>query len=516
MKKLALVLLVVLSQVAVHSASALELDWSGQFRTEFNYIKTYTLDGSETGLDTARQTGKGYYIPNGGSNDAQFEDLFMKLQPKIVVNDNISIKSEFWLGNPVYGFYGDASPYTLDQKQYYSTNSRGSIVTAQRFWAEILTDFGTLKIGRAPLNYGLGLIWNAGDGLWDHYESTGDTVSLVSKFGAFSFIPSFISYSTGNNVGGNCNGPTTTAGGTCSPTGGSGGLSDYSLQLKYENLDDDFDAGVNFIRRVAGGAQDPNSGYFFNGSAQGMNYNTYDIYLHKKVGKVDLSAEVPVASGTVGGVPYSTWAFAANVDWRINDPWEFIFKFGHAPGQPSSPTQQPGSYKGFYFNQDYQIALIMFNYQFANFAGPNNSNNPNVTPGSQNAGSAGLQSPYDNPITNANYFTFNPTLHADKWKFHATYAFAKANQTAQAGPGQYFWNTNSRQMVNNTTSETQGSWMGWEMDYGAEFQYDQYFVFGATVGWWFPGSYYGFSNVAGNDNATNTVMAAQARIGIQF
>ena len=501
------------------SALALELDWNGQFRSEFNYVKTYTMDGNATGLDPVRaptvtlsngnqqvQSKGGYYVPFGGSNNATFETLFAKLQPKAVVNDNITIKSEWWVGDPIYGFYGGASPYPSDQKQYYSTFSRGSYITAQRFWGEFLTDFGTIKLGRAPLNYGLGLVWNSGDDMWSHYESTGDIVSLVSKFGAFSFIPTFVSYSTGNNVGGNCQGPATNAGGGCTPTAGSGALNDYSIQVKYENLDEDFTAGLNFIRRIAGSSQDSVSGYFWNGVG-GLNYNTYDIYMKKKIGKLEIAAEVPVTNGNVGGVPYSTWAFAAEADWRVNDPWEFLFKVGRAPGQPDSPTQQPGSYKGFYFNQDYQIALIMFNYALQNFAGPNNLNNPNVQP-------SALASPYDNPITNASYLAVTPTLHADKWKFHANYVFAKANQTAT--PGQFFWNTQTRNMQANNAGETQGSSLGWEMDYGADFQYDQYFQFGFNVGWWFPGSYYGFSNVAGNDNATNAVTAALVRIGVSF
>jgi hypothetical protein len=512
LKKLALLLSAVVCLSAV-SASALELDWSGQFRSEFTYIKTYTLDGqaAANGVDPNRVDAngpKGYYIKEGGSNDAQFQTLFMKLQPKLIVNDNITIKSEWWVGDPVYGFYGNASPYTSDQKTYYSTFSRGSFITAQRFWGEFLTDFGTFKLGRIPLNYGMGLIWNSGDDMWSHYESTGDAVGLVSKFGAFSFIPTFVSYSTGNNIGGACQGPATTTTGTCTPLAGSGGLSDYSIQVKYENLDEDFEAGVNFIRRIAGAAQDnnPNAGYVWDGATTGLNYNTYDIYLKKKIGKLEMASEIPVVNGSVGGVPYSTWAFAADLDWRVNEPWEFDTKFGHAPGQPNGPTQQPGSYKGFYFNPDYKIALIMFNYQFRAFSGPNTLNNPNVQPSQ-------LQSPYDNPITNANYLSFRPILHADKWKFHANYAFAKAPQAAQNG--QQFWNTWSRQMQLNNSGVNQGSWLGWEMDYGADFQYDQYFVFGLELGWWFPGSYYGFSNTA-TSNSTNAVMAAAARVGVQF
>ena len=105
------------------------------------------------------------------------------------------------MGDPTYGMFGNSAPYQVDEHQYYSTQSRGSYISAQRFWAEVLTDFGTLQVGRTPLDWGLGVVWNAGDNLWDHYESTGDSIRLISKFGAFSFIPSFVSVATGNSIG---------------------------------------------------------------------------------------------------------------------------------------------------------------------------------------------------------------------------------------------------------------------------------------------------------------------------
>ena len=193
------------------SARALELDWSGQFRAEMHLLKNYTLDSSDSGsqVDTGRTKTAGglptgYYIPGGGSNNATFETLFLRLQPKMIVNDNIVIKSEFWAGSPTFGLFGDAYPYTTDQRQFYSTQSRGAYFTAQRLWGEFTTDFGIVTVGRAPLNWGLGLFWSAGDGLWDRYESTADQIRLTSKFGSFTFSPGVAIYSTGNAVGGSC------------------------------------------------------------------------------------------------------------------------------------------------------------------------------------------------------------------------------------------------------------------------------------------------------------------------
>ena len=403
------------------------------------------------------------------------------------------------MGDPVYGIFGNAVPYSTDQNQFYSNQSRGSTITAQRFWAEILSDFGTVQIGRLPLDWGLGVVWNAGDGLFDRYESTGDAVRLISKFGAFSFIPSFINASSGNAVGGGCS----LVGGACTPTTGGGGVTDYSLILKYENPDEDFDVGVNFIKRLIGPGQDANSGYFVQGTTQAANYNTWDIYGKKKIGRFSFAAEVPITSGFLGASnSYSTLAIATEIGVKITDSLDAQIKAGRAPGQPGDLS----TFKAFYFNPAYHIGLIIFNYQFANFAGPNTLNNAGTSP-------ATLRSPYDNPIVDANYLSATGVLHAgEKWSFKAGLIYAQADQTAAAG--QPFWNNYSRKVVANAAKDQSNS-LGWEMDYGTSFQWDEYFTLGLDFGFYFPGDFYKFSNTA-FDNSTNYVFGTAFRVGVVF
>ncbi|MEK6705737.1 MAG: hypothetical protein AABZ06_08110 [Bdellovibrionota bacterium] len=493
------------------SALAMELDWSGQFRSEFNIISNYSMDSSDTAanFDATRAGGNGYYVPGGGSDNANFQTLFLRLRPKLIVNDNIYIKSEWWLGSPVFGFFGNAVPYTYDQRQFYSTQSRGSLVSAQRFWADILTDFGTLQIGRAPLNWGLGIVWNSGDGLWDRYASTGDVIRLVSKFGSFTLTPSFISYSSGNNLGGSCTGA------ACTPGAGSGGVSDYSLMLKYENIDEDFEGGVNFVKRLAGANQDPVAGHLglvgvpagvaAGGSPASMNYNTWDLFGRKKLGKIKLGGELPIVTGNIGGVEYSTYAFAGEVDWKANDAWEFGLKAGHAPGQPNLLAAAPDRYKVFYFNPNYHLGMIMFNYQLANMAGPNTLNNPTIA-------ETTLKSPYDNPIVNTNYLGLSGVFHTDKWAFRGAWVYAKALEAAVNGEN--FFNPWQRRVVGPAVKD-QGTSLGWEMDLGATLQWDDSLQFGWDSGFFFPGDFFAFSNTLA-DNATSMVFATTAKIGIAF
>lgn len=502
--------LVVASLGLSHPAQALDLDWSGQFRAEADWIHNYNLDSSNAATDATREAGKGYYIPGGGTSTAQFQTLFMRLKPKLIVNDNIYIKSEWWVGDPIYGLFGSGAPQTGDQRQYYSNQNRGSAISAQRFWAEILTDVGTVQVGRAPLNWGLGVVWNNGDGLWDRYESTGDIIRLISKFGAFTFSPGIVKYSMGNTVGGAC---AVTGPGVCSTLPGDGGVSEITLSFQYDNPDEDFEGGVNFIRRISAGAQDPTSGYLgigLSGGGQvpvGGSYNTWDVYAKKKFGKFSLGGELPIASGDIGGLGYKTFGLAAEAGYKFSDTFETTLKAGHAPGQGSvTPGTLPGQYKAFYFNPNYRLGMIMFNYQLANFSGPQTQNNPAT-------GSANLSSPYDNPIVNANYLNLGLALRADKWNFHGGFTWAQAQEAALAN--QDFYNHLRHQYVADATGNNQSTSLGWEMDYGTTFQWDDNFQVGLDMGVFFPGAYYKYSNTAVG-NATDTVIAGQARVGITF
>jgi hypothetical protein len=518
----ALFLGLVASFQAASTSFALELDWSGQFRAEYNFVHNYSMDGSATAnsFDATRnpETTGGYYVPSGGNRDASFQTLFLKLKPKLVVNDNIYIKSEFWVGNPAYSIFGDGVPYWPGQRQFYSSQSAGSFISAQRFWGEFLSDIGTVQVGRAPLNWGLGLVWNSGDGLWDRFQSTGDTIRLISKFGAFSVMPSVVIYSSGNNVGGALPIPANTAPSLANVVNGDGGVREYSLSLKYENLDDELEGGLNFIKRLGGAAQDPVYGYL--GPQQttvSFNYDIWDIYAKKRLGKFVIGAEVPITTGNLGttagqNMSYSTFAAALELDYKFNDTWEFQLKGGHAPGQPNwSGSATPGTFKEFFFNPAYRLGLIMFNYQLANFAGPNTNNNPASLPV--------LKSPYDNPIVNANYLLLNPTFHTDKWTFGAKFIYAIANQSAAAG--QNFCNTVTRRCTDASgnpyvATEDQSKSLGFETDLGATFQWDEYFQFHFETGIYLPGAFYKFSNSATGQNATSPVFALTAAVGVNF
>ncbi len=489
--------------ISLPSASALELDWSGQFRAENHFVGGYISDvaGSQPG---------GYGVKSGGESTAQFQTLFMRLRPKAVVNDNVFIKSEFWLGDPIFGMFGNAVPYSVDQRQFYSNQSRGSFISAQRYWGEFQTDLGLVQVGRMPLQYGLGLVWNAGDGLYDRYQSTGDTIRYLAKLGSLTFAPAVVKYSLGNSFAGAC--AVGTAPGVCAQQPGRGNVYDWSLMAKYEVLDEDLELSVNLIRHIADAAQDatayqvpaplPGGGQVAGGTAT----TTYDIFAKKKLGKLTLAAEVPIVFGDVGGIKRSSVGVAVEMNYKASNTLDALLKLGHAPGQQNFTNPTPDNFNAFYFNPNYRLGLIMFNYQLNNFVGPATLNNPNTSP-------TQLASPFDNPVTNANYVAFSTGISVDKWQFRPGIVAAIADTAAVNGSN--FMNSNTRSYATNASGKDQGKYLGTEFDLGITYQMDESFSFGVDTGVYMPGSYYKFSNSA-NDNNTSTVFANVLRVGVSF
>lgn len=463
------------------TAQAMDLDWSGQFRTEAVMINNYAPESNAT-------TGQGgYEVFQAGTKSARFQTLFLRLRPKLIVNDNVAIKSEWWLGNPITGFYGVDYPGSTraDQRYYNSTFSGGSTISAQRFWAEFLTDLGTFQVGRAPQHWGLGLIHHSGDGLFDRYQSTGDTFKMISKFGNFALIPAHTKYNLGDAAG------------------GSGfSLSEFTLGLRYENPDEDFQGGVNLVRRLAGGQSTP---LWINGQSGVQNITIWDIYGQKKIGKFDFGVEAPIFNGQLQEQAYKAFAIATEMKYRANDSWSFTAKLGKAPGQPNSPTTTPEKWSMVSFHPNYRLGLLMFNYNFRNFSG---NNNPNTA-----AGAGALKSIYDNPITNAKYLMLGGAFTTDKWRFSGSFITASADKAAEFG--QHFFNTQDRTFSTPTAVKNQGTSLGTEIDLGIALNWDEYTTFALDTGLLMQGDFYKFVN-GPTDNDLKSILGVVASIGVRF
>ena len=94
-------------------------------------------------------------------------------------------------------------------------------------------------------------------------------------------------------------------------------------------------------------------------------------------------------------------------------------------------------------------------------------------------------------------------------------ALAYAVAPRSAASGSYFYNTWDRALSSAPAVKDQGTSLGWEIDFGVTFQWDEYFQFNFDNGIYFPGQFYAFSNTA-QDNTRSAVFATSVRVGVNF
>lgn len=487
-------------------AQAITIDWNGFFRADYRLVHDYQHNLQEPGYSNSGFGGE--YIRGQGKKSASFSTLFARLKPRILVSDNIIVRSEWNLGDPVLGFFGRNIP-RYDQGNPQFTTRNGMELSVSRLWLDAHTDFGTLQIGRAPMQWGMGAVFHSGDGVWDRYQSTSDTVRLLSKFGRISFMPIYAKSSFGQSAGGALN-PSTGA-----VLAGSDDITDYGIGLKYENTEEDLDAGVLYYKR---NASDTQTTIFYpaaatptyTGIANGMNLKLIDLYAKKSWHKFDLQVEVPIYNGQVGDVnnsgaasglssrnDYRATAVLAEVNYN-GDYWKHTLKVGTVPGQENVPTGNRGKQFGaLYLHRNFKLGHILFNYNLGGFG----ANNPDPIAPSNSATST--TSPFDTAITNAKYLMIGTERKGEQWTIGGGVVYAQANQVASAGKD-YF---NHRTRAYETGVAAQSDDMGFEADLSVKYAWDENITFGADLGMLFPGKYFSFINQVGLTGRTDAVTA---------
>ncbi len=452
-------------------AQALDFDWQGQFRAETNTIFGYS--NAPDGVDT------GYAVPLKADTPANFQNLFLSLKPRILVNDNVSIHGDLWFNAPDTGLFGSNAPAS---PTFSNTATGNGLISARAFFTEVATDFGTFRIGRMPLQYGLGLVWNSDSDRRSRLPSFGDAMTLVTKLGAFKVSPIFVKYQQQQQPG---------APGVTNPALNSG-ITDYALSLAYANEDEQLDVGLLFLRRLAGsnsGVVDPLSGP--TAGTAGYGYNLWDFYAKKKSGMFTVEAEVPIASGLVASKSFSTVAAAVKARADFSENWNLKVNAGTASGQASG-TQD--TFTAFSFHPDYRPGLLMFNYNYRNIAN-------------------GSGSFFNNPVTNARFLSVSGQYASGKFSHELLGLFGMADQTA-TGTGNYF-NSLTGNYQTDLSGSAQEKGLGFELDYSLGYDWDEFTRFGIDTGLFFPGAFYKFSATS-TPNDVKTVFGAQFGMTVKF
>lgn len=496
-----------------NNADALTIDWSGYFRGDNNFVHNYQHDMSAPGYTNANGTGE--YVKGEGAKNATFSSYFLKLKPKVLVNDNVTVYSEWNIGDPEAGFFGRGVP--RQEINNPLTTRKGDLdISASRLWLDTHTDFGTLQVGRAPMNWGLGVVFHSGDNPWDRYQSTMDTIRLNSKFGYLSFMPIYAKMAMGRSLAGAQN-PT-----TGNVVGGSDDITDYGIALKFDNPEEELEAGFLYYKRSA---NDQQTNIFFPGGStaysagyNGMNVKLFDFYARKVWKRFELKGEMPIYTGEIGDVNnvgsrnnYKGIGMAAEASLNM-DTWKHTLKFGQASGQGPVETGKRGNNFGaLYFNRNYKLGNILFRYNLNGF-GPANADPlyPSTTSSANSPNTT--VSPYDAAIVNARYFMLGTERMGEQWGWNLGFVYATAREHAVKGKDFY----NHRTRAWETATLDQASDLGFELDTGLKYKWDESITFGADLGLFFPGDYYSFSNYVLAPTKTDRVTAINFTVATVF
>ena len=325
-------------------ASAISIDWSGGYRVEFTNVNNPTLDSNH---------------PDPKSYGLQF----LYLNPKIIASDGVNIVARIDLmGSQVPGYENTQMGGLVggsgigSDPRINSQNQQTSNVTVSQLYLNYNTEYGSLLAGRAPIEFGLGITHNAGNGAFDHWYDTRDSVGYRFFVDNISFMP-MVSRVSQKNFGRG-----TTA-------------NDETFVFEYKNKDNGAEVGVmQQLRKSTYESNDALAGAnplpIPSAAALGSAWSTktVNIYLGRTWDFFKFKLEASFLTGDTGltysgnNITINSFAVAADLLWpaKESEKWEYSAKLGIASGDnPTTPTV----YEGYQFDRNYDVAMLMFNHR---------------------------------------------------------------------------------------------------------------------------------------------------------
>ena len=145
----------------------------GGLRTRGAYLYNLDLD---RGLDSRGQPL--FPVPLGGGQALDAADLRARTDVAIYARGiGVAIKSRIdWVDNAALG----GSPDLAGGSPATATGQQPTLAVVKRAWAEALTPFGTLAVGRMGASFGLGMVLNSGDCEDCDHGDSADRIAFVS------------------------------------------------------------------------------------------------------------------------------------------------------------------------------------------------------------------------------------------------------------------------------------------------------------------------------------------------
>ena len=462
-------------------AFAGDLEWSGLYRIEGQSIQN---------PDFSSETNKDYGVHH------------LIMRPKIVAADGLYIQGQFhilngsgsggpqlgsvWGNGAVAGTNAAGTSDSSDSSTLQESQAEEMFAVSE-FYISLTQEFGSLIAGRAPLHFGLGMTYDAGKDLFDHYYNNRDLVGYKVVMGNFFFMPMFAKIDEAG-------------------ISGSTDINEVILHFQYENPEENVAMGVMYNNRTAGVSSNNvpvDTGSAFDGGtiSGGYNIKNLNIYYEKSWDESRVGFEVLNQSGDYGvdvgsgTVEASAFAFAFEYDSTPREKrLHWGIRAGIASGDDPSTADE---YEGFMFNRNYDVAVLLFNHALGQ-ANLMRTELAGTRYGTQRDGTAVTSSSSDPDIEgigNAYYFAPQFTYKwRDRWDIKANFTAAWLDQ-ADFG------------------STTADKALGYELDLSLVFRPNERLVWENTFATFLPGSAW---EVGSNNFSTDSAMGFVSRAAISF
>lgn len=291
------------------------------------------------------------------------------LMPKIEAADGLTIRSRFDIFNStaypnsqVGAFFG--SGVGTSSPPGSSANNSNSLAQTQQsedlkitqLYMTLVQEYGALLVGRVPLQFGLGMVHNAGNGVFDHWYDTRDLVGYKFIFGNLYLLPMYGKVNEGNLTDND-------------------DVNDLLIQLGYSNPESGLEMGFFYQSRKAndsgvdtpdatkssiiGGAGSVDSGR--------LSTQTYNFFAAKEKDTYRWAFEFAMQGGDLGVVTSSSqsvtlkgYGLAFEYEYRpLASKYKFGFKTGVATGDDPSTDN---IFEGFQMDKNYQVAMLLFHH----------------------------------------------------------------------------------------------------------------------------------------------------------
>jgi len=308
---------------------AAAFSYSGDWRAELGLYHNLSLDKVKPGqvspdyLDTTNPD----YNPNAVSHTKTYWLQRFKLKPDLIVYDNVRVNSEWILlaGSALNSTNLGGQTGNMVAGGVMGADNIHAYIAVRRVWLEWASDWGIFTMGRQPFNFGLGMTFNSGDGLWDYYGDSIDRVAYKLMMGTVSFQIGYEIYAEGavNYYNDDQNG--------------------FMTQFEYNDPEANVDMG--FLWHM----------YFASGKRK---IHTYDVF-QKKLFPASAITIGWEAAYQKGQMTEEIQAFGGLLDFLWNPAnWELGFKTGFATGDNNTTD---GKAYMFSFNRAYKVAFLLFN-----------------------------------------------------------------------------------------------------------------------------------------------------------